>query len=151
MMMDFNKNGFIEIQKISKENLNLKERKKIKNESNKIIENKINKRRNKIIGNINKISNCMIINIIKSVILFDIYNKKVKNNVFAPFNFPLSNIILKIKGIGYNYILCQKSYSWENDFNSIYYPNEVYINGNKQDIINNNYLFNETNNYVELI
>ena len=57
----------------------------------------------------------------------------------------LSNITLRINGIGYNKIFGSKDH-----FYSQYYPNEVYINGKKQDKVNYTYYFNDTDNYVQL-
>ena len=58
-----------------------------------------------------------------------------------------SNITLKIKGIGYRNIF---GIDVGNNFEKQYYPNEIHINGNKQDIINHTYYFNLTDNIVEL-
>ena len=151
MMVDFNRNCFIEIINISKKDLNLKERKKYKNENNKTIENKINKRKNKIIGNNKKISNYIIIIIIKSVIILDIFNQKVKNNIFDSFYYQFSNITLKIKGKGNNYIFGHNINGLL--FSTYSYPNKVYINGIKQIIyyLDGIFFFNETDNLVELI
>ena len=58
-----------------------------------------------------------------------------------------SYITLKVKGTGYRQVFCQKL----SDFDTVYYPNEIYINDEKQDSINHSYLFNQTYNYVKLI
>ena len=68
---------------------------------------------------------------------------------FIIFPLQFSNITLKIKGIGYKNILGE--YSDSKPFESIYYPNEVYINGIKQNIVNYSYYLNLTDNYIELI
>ena len=61
------------------------------------------------------------------------------------------NITLKIKGKGYNNIFTSGNHSYLYEFNSSYYPDEIYINGNKQNIVNYSYYFNDTDNYIELI
>ena len=81
--------------------------------------------------------------IIKVIQIINIFNQIITNNVNNRFCFRLSYIILRIKGPGFNNIL-------GNNFNKNSYPNEVYINGNKTDIINNSYCFNQIDNYVEL-
>ena len=55
-----------------------------------------------------------------------------------------SIITLTIKGIGNNSIL-------SDEFNSSYYPNRIYINGEEQSIISFSYIFNQTDNDVELM
>ena len=66
---------------------------------------------------------------------------------FYSLEYGFSNITLKISGIGEKNIFCSKT----NYFNTSYYPNEIYINGEKQDNIAYNYYFNQSENYVELI
>ena len=60
-----------------------------------------------------------------------------------------SNITLKIKGTGYRKVLGKTSDSLY--FDSNYYPNEIYINGEKQNVINYTYYFNETDNYILMV
>ena len=73
----------------------------------------------------------------------------VKSNIlFDLFYYQYSKITLKIKGIGEHFIFGNDAYS---KFESIYYPNEIYINGNKESKINYKYYFNQTENFVELI
>ena len=62
--------------------------------------------------------------------------------------FRSSNITLKIKGTGYRKVLGKTSDSLY--FDSNYYPNEIYI-GEKQNVINYTYYFNETDNYVLMV
>ena len=57
-----------------------------------------------------------------------------------------SNITLKINGKGLKNV-----FSSSNDFNKNNYPTKVYINKIEQDIVQNSYYFNETNNFIELI
>ena len=60
-----------------------------------------------------------------------------------------SKITLKVKGIGTKNILGRDEPS--NNFLSSNYPNEIYINGLNQSFINYSYIFNETDNFVEMI
>ena len=57
-----------------------------------------------------------------------------------------SNITLRIAGIGNSTI-----FGPPNEFNSSYYPNMIYINGEEQLDINFYYIFNESVNNVTLI
>ena len=57
----------------------------------------------------------------------------------------ISNITLKMRGIGY-----KKIFRNTTNFKEIDYPNEVYINGEKQNTLNYTYYFNQTDNIVEL-
>ena len=59
-----------------------------------------------------------------------------------------SKITLKIKGIGYNTILGDGT---KYNFSRINYPKKIIINGNKKDLIEYKYYFNQTDNIVELI
>ena len=72
------------------------------------------------------------------------------NNKLILLGLNSSNITLKVKGIGYNHIL---GYAPEVNcfFGKNYYPNEIYINGNKQDKVNYIYYFNQSDNVVDLI
>ena len=56
----------------------------------------------------------------------------------------IANITLKINGIGNKNIFGQEFFGSSN------YPNEIYINGEKQDEVKKTYYFNETINSVEL-
>ena len=110
---------------------------KMNNKMKKIISNKIEKQ-------IKTRKN--IITIIKPIILFlMIQSLSNKTILFLKYNF--SNITLKIKGIGFNNILSSK----EDVFLQSYYPNLIYINEIKQDIINYSYCFTQEENYVKLI
>ena len=63
----------------------------------------------------------------------------VKSNIlFDLFYYQYSKITLKIKGIGEHFIFGNDEHS---KFESIYYPNEIYINGNKESKINYKYYF----------
>ena len=61
----------------------------------------------------------------------------IKGNNFDFYYFHYSKISLKIKGMGENNILGVK-----NVYSFINYLKEVYINGNKEDVIQYKYYFN---------
>ncbi len=108
-----------------------------------------NNRKNNIIENniINSRFYTVIIYIIKYLLIINLFIK-TKNNIFNFYYFQLSKISLKIRGTGENTILGNKS---SNNFKGINYLNEVHINRKKQNSIEYKYLFNQTNNIVELI
>ena len=110
-----------------------------------IKENQIKKRKNNIKDNITITKNdinlitFIIINLfckIKSYILYDFFHFQYS-----------SKIILKVKGIGENYIFGNNYYT----FNGFDFLKDVYINGIKQNIKTYKYYFNQTDNVVELI
>ena len=84
---------------------------------------------------------------LKLIIILDLYIQILQIKKFCLLELK-SSITLKIKGKGYNHI-----FGYENDqkFNRSYYPNEVYINGQKQDSVNYSYYFQNDSNSVELI
>ena len=57
-----------------------------------------------------------------------------------------SKIILKIEGNG-----TKNVFNSDGRYNATYYPDEVYINGNKENMVNSTYYLNQINNIVELI
>ena len=73
---------------------------------------------------------------------------QLDNHSFSNY-FP--NITLKIRGIGYNKIFGKHPDMGFYSFNSIYYPNQTYINGELQKAPNYTYYFNQSENYVDLI
>ena len=79
------------------------------------------------------------------IIIYIIINLIILSN-----NNKYSNITLKIKGNGYNNIFTTGTIC-SDGFKSSNYPNEIYINGKKQNNINYYYYFNDTDNYIELI
>ena len=86
----------------------------------------------------------MIINLI----IFCLFFQVSPNHNLNLFEYKLSKITLKIKGIGYKNIFGNETnYS----FSKSCYPNEIIINGEKQNIIYHSYDFNQTDNFVELI
>ena len=102
---------------------------------------------NKIIKGANKINYKKYAIIIKFIILINLFIKTFPTHKIFSIDFYFSNITLKIKGTGYNKIFCSNTGSFLTD----YYPNLVYINGNKQDSINFQYNFIEAENVVKLV
>ena len=96
---------------------------------------KINTIENIIIG-----INFVKLFLIKFLIIIN-YLNQIKSNISL---FKNAKISLKIKGVGESIIL-------SDEFDNKYYPNKVYINGIKENIISNTYFFNQTDNFVELI
>ena len=96
--------------------------------------------------NINKYdkNNRNIINIKKNIyiIIMIFLNLIITNNNIIEYKF--SNITLKIRGPGYQYILSSSFYKK-------YYPDIIYINGKQNLTITNIYYFNEINNTVKLV
>ena len=91
--------------------------------------------------------------IIKKDINIKERNNKIKiNNRFIIIYIIINLIILSNnnKGNGYNNIFTTGTIC-SDGFNSQNYPNEIYINGKKQNNINYYYYFNDTDNYIELI
>ena len=135
---DFNND--ISFENVNKSNKysNSKEQSQIKIEYNKIRENSLN-------INIIKYRNHIII--FKFLLLIDLFIQILPACIFDMMNLNLSKITLNIKGIGYKSIFFHNT----TFFAINYYPDEVYINGDKQSEVNFSYNFNQTNNFVELI
>jgi len=114
---------------------------KIKNNDNIIIINKRKKGKKNLIGNIKYLRN--FIEITKYITLLNIINNIFVNNKFSLIEFNSYNITLKIKGIGTKKIFSQITE---------YYPDEVYINGDKQNgNTTHSYNLNQTDNVIRLI
>ena len=101
------------------------------------------------INSINKIINVISLgnsfkNIIFLVIFIIFIQKVTPDNNSENFESNFSKITLKINGLGNKKVFSVY-------FQSIYYPNTIYINGEKQLTINFSYYFNQTDNIVELI
>ena len=97
-----------------------------------------------------KMSKIRLQNIKSFIIFLIIINISIQpvsdnENIFTEKNF--SKITLKINGIGYKNIFTSNI----KEFNDTYYPDDIYINGNKQNIINYTYYLNQTKNVVELV
>ena len=82
--------------------------------------------------------------IIKYLMIIDLIIQATRKNKLFLIKSNSSKIALKIKGIGQKNI-------FNSSFRKYYYQNEIYINGEKQNTVNNSYIFNKTHNYVELI
>ena len=100
--------------------------------------------KNKLIGRIN-FGNYIIISFI--LILINIYTPTLTNGRIKKANFNLSNITLKIKGLGDRKILTSET-RW---FTTSNYPNKIIINGEIQETVKYEYNFQKEENYVKLI
>ena len=123
--------------------------------TNNIYKIKLNKNNNRYY---NKINNKTHLNNILgklSFLLFINFIQMLSNNQLLLLSFNYSKITLKIKGIGFSNILGRAlGYLIESgdcSFKNQDYPNEIFINGIEQKIVNYSYYFNETYNLVELI
>ena len=98
----------------------------------------------------NKIGNKNILGIykriIKIIIVINLFIVTFPNNKLNLMELHSSKITLKIEGNG-----TKNVFSSDSDYNATYYPDEVYINGNKENIVNSTYYLNQSNNIVELI
>ena len=84
----------------------------------------------------------------KFLIIIVLFIQVLQNNHFHLFD---SKIKLKVKGKGYNQILGYDKVDNEiYRFEEQYFPDKIIINDKKQISVKNSYLFNETNNIVEL-
>ena len=128
---------FYKNEKELKETLNLKRHLFDKFDKRRI--NKIRKRKN--IGFGIKI----ILRNVLFLMIIDIFIQKILDNKSFLLELKFSKITLKIKNEGYKNIF---GYNYSD---CSYYPNEIVINGDKQNIITYNYQFNQTENLVELI
>ena len=114
---------------------NIKERETYYKINGKLTNERKNKR-NTITtrNNILIIFTIIFINIIEILTKYNLYFNELK----------LSNITLKIKESGGQYV-------FGTHFNNQYYPDIIYINGEKKDKIENHYYLNQTNNIIILI
>ena len=125
----------------------IKNIKEIKNDNNGKKDNQMQKRKINISNNDILFKTYIIITLIKFIIM-NIFCH-IKGIISALFYFQYSTITLKIKGIGENSILGNPDrllHFESNDF--INYLKEVYINGNKTEIIDRKYIFNQTDNFI---
>ena len=106
----------------------------------------ITKIRKKIKNKIKEIKSIKI----KSIIILFYLLFHISSSELISIEFRSSNITLKIKGTGYRKVLGKKSDD-SYYFDSNYYPNEIYINGEKQNNINYTYFFNQTDNFVLMV
>ena len=122
----------------------IKDKIKIKNDNNTKKVNKIKPRKINIIDYNKIIRKFLKIVLIKSIII-NIFCRNIISNLFY---YRLSNITLKIKGIGESTLFGNIK---NHNFKYIDYPNEVIINGERKNIITYKYYFSQTDNFVELI
>ena len=123
---------------------NSKKKKKI---PNKIIRKNMLKHKENIqIKNKAKFNN----NIIKIILNFLIMTNSIKtlSTTSLCMSSHFSKIYLKVNGTGIKNIL---GYTEEFKFDPNFFPNEIHINGERQDNITYFYNFNQTDNFVELI
>ena len=113
-----------------------KERKKIFNDNQKV---------NLYIKNRIHCKNC--IKFISLIIAINLFFQILSSNKILLNEIKFSNITLKIKGKGEkNIISTHPEY-----FNSNYFPNEIYINGNKKTPIKNKYDLDQEDNTIKLV
>ena len=117
--------------------------KKNKNDNIIFIIKQSNERKKFLKRNINHLRN--FIKITKYIILLNLFNNIFVNNKVSLIEYNFYNITLKIKGIG-----TKKIFSSNDLYKSEYYPDEVYINGNKQNSVYHSYTLNETDNVIGL-
>ena len=128
-----------------------------KNSQNKIDCSDINNKNNLIRINImnksgknitkNKLFFTVYFGYIKYILILNLFEQILLNNNNIHFiEYKFSKISLKIKGIGYKKIFSSEKYQFLNYL----YPNEIYINGEIQNIINHTYYLKQTENFVEL-
>ena len=128
--------GFYDLNNISNIIYKIKEYDKLKKSNIKLNEKGEENKKDNTLKNIIKNRNYILIFLIKSLILINIFNGIQNKN---------SKIYLNIKGISQRHILGHL-------FRGNNYLNKIYINGYSQEISNKNiYNLNESNNYVELI
>ena len=123
--------------------------------NNSIINKSINNNNAKFINQRNKRIKFLLkytiyllnfIEIIKYIILLNLFNIISLDDRNAFIEYKAYNITLKIKGTG-----TKKIFSSSPNFESIYHPDEVYINGYKQDNVKYSYELNQTDNFIGLI
>ena len=108
---------------------------------------KRNLNKNSIIGNIILYITYTTIYIFNFLYIINLYSQ-TKSNKFNFYYFHYSKISLKIRGNGACDILGNKA---DLNFSGINHINKVYINGNETDSIERKYIFNQTDNFVELM
>ena len=139
MVEQFLKNNQVNHTEISKN--------KLKNVSKDIKKDQIKKRKINV-NNRNVIFISYIIFILNKFIIIKILCKINNSILLNSLHFHDSKITLIIKGIGESIIFGNET---NQNFQSINFLKEVYINGNIQQKIEYKYNFNQTYNYVELI
>ena len=102
------------------------------------------KKENNKNGNINLLR--IYKRIIKIIIVINLFIVTFPNNKLNLMELHSSKITLKIEGNGTKNVFSSHVY-----YNATYNPDEVHINGNKENIVKSTYYLNQSNNIVELI
>ena len=138
-------NGYLGTKRKKEEFWKIKERKVINNKYNntreKLEDKKININKGKRIRFSNYKINFMIFILINSFI------HVLQNSKYFLLELNYSNITLKIKGKGDKKVFTDQK-QW---FKESFYPNEVHINGNKQNKVNHTYNLEEDDNTIKLV
>ena len=162
--IDSKKIGFNEDENILEKILNVKGIIKNNNENNRIEDNTKNKGTNRIIENIRNNNHIIIqrnitrkktffgthLYLIEHTIVFITFFHIFLRNKASPSGSRVANITLKINGIGTKKLFGHEP-PGQTTFESQYYPDEVYINEQKEVQVNYEYYFNDQENFVELI
>ena len=144
MIWTSKKNGSFDEENVSNETVNLKGVNKIINEYNTINVNGINKHKKIFIKN--SVNLKLLTGISNFLLFINIWNIILsKYKILA--RLYVSYITLKVKGTGDKRVFNSDT----NQFEIIYYPNEVYINGIKQSTVKPFYKLNKTYNFVVLL
>ena len=112
-------------------------------ESNK---NKIPKKYKIMNQNYISTKNTITILIMKYILFLNLFFLSILNNDLNMIDHNFSIIKLKILGKGAKNIFNNEA----SQFQEMYYPNEVYINDIRQNVVNHSYYFNENDNLIEL-
>ena len=124
-----------------------------KKKQNQIILIPFNSNKNKIQINYNItnqnhviIKNIIIMLLMKYILFLNLFFLSKLNNGLNMINHNFSSIKLKILGKGAKNIF----HNTTSQFQEMYYPNEVFINDIRQNVVNHSYYFNENDNFIEL-
>ena len=139
------KNSIFEIITQSNENGKLYKNNRKNYNYIEIMINRRNKRKKNLMGN--KIHLINFIEILHYIMLLNSYFYFFINNKFSNIQYQSNKITLKIKGIGIKNIFASSIYGYKTE----YYPNEVYINGFRQNNVTPTYNLNQTDNFIELL
>ena len=142
--LSYSKTSHILLKNISENTSNLNFDKNYNYEYIEININKRNKGKAFLIRNIFHLRT--FIELLKYIIVLNLFNNILLNNKFSFICYKSYNISLKIKGNDIKNIFTSTFY-----FKKENYPDEVYINGYKQNDVKNQYNLSETDNFIELI
>ena len=139
--MDYLKTYFFDNRNEAKNLINPEGRKKKKNLFNEKRKNQMEK---SLIGN--RIQFKKYTKFIGLIIIINLFQILSSNKVFLN-EMKFSNITIKIRGKGTKKILS----TYPEYFNSNYFPNEIYINGNKKTPVGNSYYLDQEDNTIKLV